>query len=49
MDPLGFSLEQFDAIGRWRTSDETGDPIDATAVLPDGITFHGVTGLRLGR
>ena len=45
MDPLGFSLENFDALGKWRTSvDEL--PIDASAALPDGTKFEGVTGLR---
>ena len=36
MDPLGFALENFDAVGKWRTLDETGEPIDASGVLPDG-------------
>ncbi len=46
MDPLGFALENFDAIGRWRTSD-AGFPIDASAVLADGLTtFEGPGGLR---
>ena len=52
MDPLGFALENFDAIGRWRTSD-AGFPVDASAVLADGLTaFAGPGGLRrvlLGR
>jgi hypothetical protein len=46
MDPLGFALENFDAIGRWRTRSETGDLIDASASLPDGTNFEGVEGLR---
>ena len=45
MDPLGFSLEHFDATGRWRTEAD-GVPIDASASLPDGTTFEGVAGLR---
>ncbi len=46
MDPLGFALENFDAIGRWRTSD-AGFPVDASAVLADGVTtFDGPEGLR---
>ena len=46
MDPLGFALENFDAIGRWRTSD-AGLPVDASAVLADGLTaFDGPGGLR---
>ena len=35
MDPLGLSLENFDAVGRWRTA-EAGAPIDASGSLPDG-------------
>jgi len=45
MDPLGFSLENFDALGKWRTASD-GQPIDATATLPDGTEFTGVAGLR---
>jgi hypothetical protein len=45
MDPVGFSLENFDAVGRWRTVEE-GRPIDATGGLPDGSQFAGVTGLE---
>jgi hypothetical protein len=39
LDPIGFGLENFDAIGRWRDSDEAGGPIDATGELPGGKTF----------
>ena len=45
MDPLGFALENFDAIGRWRDT-EAGKPIDTAGVLPDGTPFHGPAGLR---
>jgi len=45
MDPLGFSLENFDAIGRWRTRSE-GLPVDASATFPDGTRIDGVRGLR---
>lgn len=45
MDPLGFSLENFDALGKWRTESD-GAPIDAAASLPDGTRFEGVDGLR---
>ena len=45
MDPLGFSLENFDALGKWRTISD-GVPIDTSASLPDGTQFEGVTGLR---
>jgi hypothetical protein len=47
MDPIGFSLENFDAIGRWRTL-EDGLPIDATGGLPDGSQFASVAGLENG-
>jgi hypothetical protein len=46
MDPLGFALENFDAIGRWRTADG-GVSIDASGVLPDGSKFDGPA--ELGR
>ena len=46
MDPLGLSLENFDAIGRWRTLGESSAPIDATGALPDGTRFTGPAGLR---
>lgn len=39
IDPLGFGLENFDAIGRWRTRDANGDPVDSLAVLPGDISF----------
>ncbi len=45
MDPIGFSLENFDAIGRWRIL-EDGLPVDATGGLPDGAAFDGVAGLE---
>ena len=45
MDPIGFSLENFDAVGAWRST-FAGDPIDASGVLPDGSAFDGPTGLR---
>jgi hypothetical protein len=46
MDPLGFALENFDAIGKWRPVSEAGTPIDASAVLPSGEAFDGPLGLR---
>ena len=46
MDPLGFALENFDAIGRWRTTGEAGLPIDASATMPSGEQFDGPAGLR---
>ena len=45
MDPLGFALENFDAVGAWRTRDG-GVPIDASGTLPDGRPFAGPDGLR---
>ncbi len=45
MDPIGFSLENYDAVGRWRTT-EGGVPVDAAGGLPDGSTFTGAAGLR---
>lgn len=45
MDPLGFALENFDAIGRWRI-EESGIPIDASATLPSGETFKGPVELK---
>ena len=41
MDPLGFALENFDAIGKWRETGAGGAPIDASAVLPNGATIAG--------
>jgi hypothetical protein len=45
MDPLGFALENYDAIGRRREA-ESGIPIDATGALPDGTVIDGPVGLR---
>jgi hypothetical protein len=45
MDPLGFALENFDAVGKWR-DEADGVPVDPGAALPDGTTFSGVEGLR---
>jgi hypothetical protein len=39
LDPIGFGLENFDAIGRWRDQDDTGGPIDAAGELPGGKRF----------
>jgi hypothetical protein len=46
MDPLGFALENFDGIGRWRTTDEAQITIDPSGALPDGTRFQGPSGLR---
>jgi len=44
-EPMGLALENFDAVGAWRTLDE-GQPIDASGVLPDGTKVNGVIELR---
>ena len=45
MDPIGFAMENFDPVGRWR--DRDGDsPIDASGVFPDGEKFNGMAGLK---
>ena len=45
MDPLGFALENYDAVGRWRTEDG-GEPIDPSGQLADGTHVDGVAGLE---
>ncbi|MGY2736854.1 DUF1592 domain-containing protein [Sphingomonas sp. UYP23] len=45
MDPLGFALENFDAIGGYRLAD-AGQPIDVSAQMPDGTRFAGLAGLQ---
>ncbi|HEY8519377.1 MAG TPA: DUF1592 domain-containing protein [Gammaproteobacteria bacterium] len=45
MDPIGFALEPFDAIGRWRTHDD-GAPIDASVRMYDGTVVNGPVGVR---
>ena len=46
IDPAGFALEGFDAIGRFRVVDEWFNPIDTSGVLPDGTAFDGPAQLR---
>jgi hypothetical protein len=47
MDPLGFALENFDAVGKWRTEDaEAKTAIDASGTLPDGTKFNGPVEFR---
>jgi len=46
MDPLGFALENFDAVGKWRDTGAAGTPIDPSGTLPDGTAFDGFPGLR---
>lgn len=45
MDPLGFGMENFDVLGRWRDTDH-GQPIDSTGTLPSGKVFQGPEGLK---
>jgi cytochrome c551/c552 len=45
MDPLGFALENYDGVGKWRDKD-SGNAIDASGKLPDGTTFVGPAGLK---
>ncbi|MCH7532748.1 MAG: DUF1592 domain-containing protein [Gemmatimonadetes bacterium] len=46
MDPLGFALENFDAVGGWRDFDEFGDPVDSRGTWPSGVELGGVAALR---
>jgi hypothetical protein len=46
MDPLGFTLENFDVIGGWRTVDESGKPVDASGTTVSGAKVEGLSGLR---
>ena len=46
IDPLGFALENFDAIGGWRTIDEARKPVDSNAVTANGTKVDGLPGLR---
>lgn len=46
MDPIGLGLENFDAVGAWRTTYSQEQPIDASGVLPNGTTFEGPAALR---
>jgi mono/diheme cytochrome c family protein len=45
MDPIGFAMENFDPVGRWRDRD-AGQPIDTAGVFPDGVKFEGMAGLK---
>jgi mono/diheme cytochrome c family protein len=45
MDPIGFAMENFDGIGKWRDTDD-GSPIDTTGIFPDGSRFNGIPGLK---
>jgi len=45
MDPIGFAMENFDAVGRWRDRD-AGSPIDTSGAFPGGVKFDGMAGLK---
>ena len=47
LDPIGFGLENFDAIGRWRDTDDSGGAIDATGELPGGKRFSAPKELKV--
>jgi hypothetical protein len=46
MDPIGLSLENYDAVGSWRDTERDNTPIDASALAADGAKFEGPSGLR---
>jgi len=46
MDPIGFSLENFDWMGRWRETESNGKPLDTSASLPSGDSFRGPVEFR---
>jgi hypothetical protein len=46
MDPIGLSIENFDAVGRWRTRGEGDEAIDSAGALPSGVAFDGIAGLK---
>jgi mono/diheme cytochrome c family protein len=46
MDPIGFALENFDWMGRWRDKESNGQPLDTAGVLPSGDKFKGSVELR---
>jgi hypothetical protein len=46
IDPLGFALEHYDPIGRWRDQYRDGQPIDSAGVLSDGTKIDGLAGLQ---
>ena len=45
-EPMGTAMENFNAVGQWRTLSESGLPIDSAGALPDGTRFEGADGLR---
>ncbi len=47
MDPIGLAMEKFDAVGRWRDLDETGQPINSAGELANGTAIDGPVDLKL--
>jgi hypothetical protein len=48
IDPAGFALENFDAVGRWRDQEGDSGPVDVSGGLPGAGEFNGVAGLEEG-
>jgi hypothetical protein len=46
IDPIGFALENFDPVGKWRTTEPDGTPLDTSGVLADGAKVDGPAALR---
>ncbi len=46
IDPVGFSLENFNAVGQWRELEVEDQPVDSSGALPGDKTFHGIDGLE---
>jgi hypothetical protein len=46
IDPVGFALENFDAVGQWRDFDVDGQPVDASGAVPGSGEFRGIDGLE---
>jgi mono/diheme cytochrome c family protein len=46
IDPVGFALENFNAVGQWREADADGQPVDPSAALPGAGEFRGIDGLE---
>jgi hypothetical protein len=46
IDPVGFALENFNAVGQWRDFEVDGQPVDVSGAIPGVGTFHGVDGLE---
>jgi mono/diheme cytochrome c family protein len=46
IDPVGFSFENFNAVGQWREADADGQPVDSSAALPGAGEFRGIEGLE---